>query len=57
MKNPKLQIQNMMDMAKLVADGTLTPRVTESYALDDYVSAFKAITERRALGKVILKTG
>ena len=57
MKNPKLQVQNMMDMAKLVADGTLTPRVTESYALDDYVSAFKAITERRALGKVILKTG
>ncbi|MGI9235749.1 MAG: NADPH:quinone oxidoreductase family protein [Woeseiaceae bacterium] len=56
-KNPKLQIQNMMDMAKLVADGTLTPRVTESYAMDDYVSAFKAITERRALGKVILKIG
>ncbi|MGI9234032.1 MAG: NADPH:quinone oxidoreductase family protein [Woeseiaceae bacterium] len=53
-KNPELQIQNMMDMAKLVAEGTLTPRVTESYALDDYVNAFKAITERRALGKVIL---
>ena len=54
-KNPKLQIQNMMEMAALVADGTLTPRVTESYALDDYADAFKAITERRARGKVILR--
>ena len=54
-KNPKLQIQNMMEMAALVADGTLTPRVTESYSLDDYADAFKAITERRARGKVILR--
>jgi NADPH2:quinone reductase len=54
-KNPKLQIQNMMELAKLVAEGVLTPRVTESYALDDYVDAFKAITERRARGKVTLR--
>ena len=40
----------------MVADGTLTPRVTESYALDDYKDAFRTITERRALGKVILRT-
>ncbi|MDH3363542.1 MAG: zinc-binding dehydrogenase, partial [Gammaproteobacteria bacterium] len=56
-KNPRLQIQNMMDMAKMVADGILAPRVTESYALDDYAEAFKAITERRARGKVILRMG
>jgi NADPH2:quinone reductase len=54
-KNPKLQIQNMMEMAALVADGTLTPRVTESYSLDDFTDAFRAITERRALGKVTLR--
>ncbi len=54
-KNPKLQIQNMTALAKLVAEGVLTPRVTESYTLDDYVDAFKAITERRALGKVTLR--
>ena len=55
MKNPKLQIENMTAMAKLIAEGVLTPRVTESYALDDFVDAFKAITERRALGKVTLR--
>ncbi len=39
----------------LIAEGKLNPRVTESYALDDYIDAFSAITERRARGKVILR--
>ncbi|MDH3352145.1 MAG: NADPH:quinone oxidoreductase family protein [Gammaproteobacteria bacterium] len=54
-KNPKLQTRNMLEMAELIKAGTLTPRVTESYALDEYVDAFKAITERRARGKVTLR--
>jgi NADPH:quinone reductase len=54
-KNPKLQMQNVHEMEQLIAAGKLTPRVTESYAFDDYVDAFKAITERRARGKVILR--
>jgi len=54
-KNPKLQIRNMMEMAELIKGGTLTPRVTESYSLDDFANAFKAITERRARGKVTLR--
>ena len=54
-KNPKLQMQNLQAMAQLITEGKLTPRVTESYALEDYVEAFKAITERRARGKVILR--
>lgn len=54
-KNPQLQMQNVREMAQMIAKGTLTPRVTESYALEDYQEAFKAITERRARGKVILR--
>ena len=54
-KNPQLQMQNLKEMAALIAASKLTPRVTESYALDDFVNAFKAITERRARGKVILR--
>ena len=53
-KNPAVQAQNVREMAALVAAGTLKPRVTEHYALDEYVKAFAAITERRALGKVVL---
>ena len=45
------------EMAALVAADTLKPRVTEQYALDEYVKAFAAITERRARGKVVLTMG
>ena len=55
MKNPKLQIQNMQELAAMIKAGQLTPRVTESYLLDDFSEAFAAITERRARGKVILR--
>ncbi|MBT8092668.1 MAG: NADPH:quinone oxidoreductase family protein [Gammaproteobacteria bacterium] len=54
-KNPALQIQNMRELGELIKNGVLTPRVTESYVLDDFEYAFQAITERRALGKVILR--
>jgi NADPH2:quinone reductase len=54
-KNRDLEAQNLEELAALVAEGKLNPRVTESYALDDYVDAFSAITERRARGKVILR--
>lgn len=54
-KNPKLQVQNVIEMAGMIKRGTLKPRVTESYALDDFKQAFAAITGRRALGKVVLR--
>lgn len=54
-KNPKRQIQNMLELAEMVRKGELEPRVTESHVLDDFRKAFLAITERRALGKVILR--
>jgi len=54
-KNPDLQMQNLQELARLIAAGKLNPRVTESYSLDEYDEAFKAITERRARGKVILR--
>jgi len=54
-KNPKLHLQNMMELATMIDSGDVTPRVTESYALDDFEAAFRSITERRARGKVILR--
>lgn len=54
-KNPRVQGQNMQELAALIKHGKILPRVTESYVLDDYVDAFAAITERRARGKVILR--
>lgn len=54
-RNPGLQIQNMRELAGLIAEGKIKPRVTEAYDLEDFTKAFAAITERRARGKVILR--
>jgi NADPH2:quinone reductase len=56
-RNPDVQIQNMAELSALVADGTLNPGVTESFPLDEFEKAFRLISERRALGKVILQIG
>jgi len=45
---------NMMELAAMVQDNKLKPRVTETYPLDQYVAAFAAITKRRTKGKVVL---
>lgn len=52
--NPAESVQNMKDLALMVQQGRLNPRVTESYPLDRYAEAFAAITQRKARGKVIL---
>ncbi|MEM9208921.1 MAG: NADPH:quinone oxidoreductase family protein [Pseudomonadota bacterium] len=56
-KNPSGHIANVQALAALVADGKLTPRISERYPLENYADAFGAITERRALGKVVLTMG
>ena len=53
-KNPKLHFQNLNELAALIKNGQLLPKITEQYPIDDYQDAFKVITERRAKGKVVL---
>ncbi len=53
--NPDGSAQNMAELATMVAAGQLTPRVTESYFLDQYAEAFASLENRKAQGKVILK--
>jgi NADPH2:quinone reductase len=45
----------MMELAAMVQDDKLKPRVTETYPLEQYAAAFAAITKRRAKGKVVLR--
>jgi len=53
-RNPAESLQNMAQLAAMVEEGKLNPRVTESYPLDQYAEAFAAIEQRRAKGKVVL---
>jgi NADPH2:quinone reductase len=53
-RHPQDALRNMAELAALVDEGKLQPRVTERYPLARYADAFAAITQRRAKGKVIL---
>jgi len=53
-RNPAQSLQNMRELAAMIEERKLVPRVTERYPLDRYADAFAAITERRARGKVVL---
>jgi NADPH2:quinone reductase len=53
-KHTDEMLVNMQELETMVADGRLRPRVTKAFALDEFVGAFRLITERRVLGKVVL---
>jgi NADPH2:quinone reductase len=53
-KHPAEAQLNMMELATMVQDNKLKPRVTETYPLTQYAAAFAALTKRRAKGKVVL---
>jgi NADPH2:quinone reductase len=53
-RNPDEALKNMVELAAMVRQGKLAPRVTERYPLEQYAGAFAAITQRRAKGKVVL---
>ena len=38
----------------MIEAGALTPRYCDAFSLDDFPEAFRLITERRVLGKVVL---
>lgn len=54
-KEPQVQAQNVEELWAMFASGQLSPVVTDVFALEQYVDAFNCLTQRRALGKVILE--
>lgn len=47
-------IKNVGELMGMLKDGTITPHISGHYALEDFADAFDALTQRRAMGKVIL---
>jgi len=47
-------VRNTQELEQLVDAGKLHPTYSEAFALDDFADAFRVITERRVLGKVVL---
>lgn len=50
-------IRNSNELFQMLSDGTLKPRVTNVFALEEYESAFDLMVSRRATGKVVLRIG
>jgi len=53
-KHPEEFARNIQELERMIEDGQLQPRISGAYALDDFADAFRVITERRVLGKVVL---
>jgi len=53
--NPDKHIQNIREMAGLLAEGKIQSRITATYALEDYVQAYSDVAGRRITGKTVFK--
>ncbi len=53
-RDPEASHENFRELFEMVEDGRIEPEATEVYDLADYQDAFRAISERRARGKLVL---
>ncbi len=54
-RDPKGSQANFLELKQMFENKTLNPRIT-TFGLDQYQEAFATLAERRAIGKVVLKT-
>jgi len=54
-RHPDEHRANLRELLAWINDGTIAPKVTETYALDDFRRAFRRIATREAVGKVVLR--
>ncbi len=54
-EEPQAYEENFAELLEMFNAGKLKPIISQTFALEDYVSAFSVFTERRAMGKVILE--
>lgn len=54
-RHPGEHRENLEQLLAWIGDGTLQPKITETFAFEDYAAAFRRIAERQARGKVVLR--
>lgn len=55
--DPAGNAANYRDLLRMVSRGDIKPRVTGSFALDEFADACRVISSRRAMGKIVLDLG
>ena len=53
-REPEANLRNGAELFQMVSDGTLQPRVTNVFPLEEYEAAFDLMASRSATGKVVL---
>lgn len=56
-REPEANAENFAQLMTWFADGTLKPLVGATYPLTEYAAAMRCLSERRAVGKVVLEIG
>ncbi len=54
-ERPDLLLRSMDELAAWYREGKVTPRVTETWSLEDVPKAIRRLTERQATGKVVVR--
>lgn len=54
-KEPELHTALMDELVQFIADGSLTPRVSERYSLDESPIALRRLMGRKATGKIVIE--
>ena len=57
MKDPKAHQANMGEILGMYKSGKIKPRISNTYPLKEFAAACDELTQRRAMGKVILTMG
>jgi len=55
--NPALDAANLKELLALHAKGRIRPHISETYPMDQYLTALNRVMERHAKGKVVLLPG
>ena len=55
--NPALDAANLKELLTLHAEGRIRPHISETYPMDQYLTALNRVMERHAKGKVVLLPG
>ncbi|MDX1490639.1 MAG: NADPH:quinone oxidoreductase family protein [Pseudohongiellaceae bacterium] len=54
-EEPEEYEKNFSELLSMFEEGKIKPIITQSFPMEDYVSAFNVFTERRVMGKVVLE--
>lgn len=54
-EEPALHRRNFGELAAMIADGHIRPRVSAEFALDEYEAAFTLLTDRKVMGKAVFR--